>query len=325
MARLQRRQCGVVSRRQVLDQGGNDLEIARLVRRREWARVHEGVYVDHTGPLTRRQEEWAAVLLHAPAALDGRSALRAHGIEDQPGARHEDVEVVVDRARRVTDRPGVTTSQIRGFAAAVLLDASPPRLRLEHAALRVASRARTEDGAVGVLADVVRAGRTTPDRLLATLEKMPRLPRRRLLAEALADVGAGVESPLEHRYLHHVERAHRLPVGHRQVRESTQVIEGEAIVVVRRDVRYPGLATLVELDGVLGHAAAVDRWNDLERDIVAAVHGSVTLRAGWQQVLHPCRLAVLVGAVLGARGWSEVPVRCGDECPAGPSTSTRRP
>jgi hypothetical protein len=41
-------QDGVISRRQVLDGGGTDTDIERKVQRREWARIHDGVYVDHT-------------------------------------------------------------------------------------------------------------------------------------------------------------------------------------------------------------------------------------------------------------------------------------
>lgn len=317
--RLLRRQSGVISRRQVLDSDGDDRFIDRCLRRREWARAHEGVYVDHTGPLTRRQREWAAVLVHAPAALAGRSALMSHGLEpDMPG-RRDVVELVVDRSRRVADPVGVRTRQLRHFDDFVQLETSPPRLRLEPAALFVASRAATEDGVVAVLADAVRTGHTTSARLLSTLVLFPRLPRRALMKDVFADVGVGVESALERRYLRDVERAHRLPVAERQVREATQVVDGEVIRVVRRDVRYRRYSALVELDGVLGHAAALDRWSDLDRDLVAALHGSVTLRAGWQQVLAPCRLAVIVGAVLVTRGWTGRPVACGGDCVVGPA------
>ena len=70
-------QTGVISRRQVLDCGLDDSDIARLIRRREWARVHDGVYVDHTGPPSWDQRAWAAVLFHWPAVVSGRSALAA--------------------------------------------------------------------------------------------------------------------------------------------------------------------------------------------------------------------------------------------------------
>ncbi|KRF29423.1 hypothetical protein [Nocardioides sp. Soil805] len=44
LRRLMERQSGVVSRRQVLEAGGDDVDIRGMLR----ARVHEGVYVDHT-------------------------------------------------------------------------------------------------------------------------------------------------------------------------------------------------------------------------------------------------------------------------------------
>jgi hypothetical protein len=75
LARTMRRQCGVVARRQIIASGGDDLLIARMLRRREWAPVFEGVCVDHAGPLTRRQKAWAAVLVHDGAVLAGRDAL----------------------------------------------------------------------------------------------------------------------------------------------------------------------------------------------------------------------------------------------------------
>ncbi|MGI8522565.1 MAG: hypothetical protein ACR2K3_04535 [Nocardioides sp.] len=55
-------QSGVVSRAQVLAAGGTDADLARLVRRRELVRLHEGVFVDHTGQPTWQQRAWAAVL-----------------------------------------------------------------------------------------------------------------------------------------------------------------------------------------------------------------------------------------------------------------------
>ncbi len=200
--------------------------------------------------------------------------------------------------------------QVRRFAELALAGATPPRLRPDHAALLTASSARAEDRAVGILCDVVREGVTTRARLAAALETHPRLPRRRLLRQVLDDVGEGVESPLEQRYLRDAERAHGLPCGDRQVREVVELLAGVPVRFVRRDVRYRDHAALVELDGRLGHTAAADRWSDLDRDLEAATRGDVTLRAGWRQVLEPCRLALVVGRVLRARGWSGAPRPC---------------
>ena len=172
----------------------------------------------------------------------------------------------------------------------------------------VASRARADDEAVAVLADVVREGLTVPARLEGVLLGLARLPRRRLLLEVVRDVEAGAESPLERRYLRDVERRHGLPRGGRQVRDE---VEGGAVF---RDVRYPAYRTNVELDGRLGHSQALDRWADLDRDLEAATRGDTTLRVGWRQVLEPCRLAATVGEVLALRGWPGVTRLCGAGC-----------
>jgi len=69
IAALLRTQDGVISRTQVIDAKLTDNDIRRLIRRREWAQIHPGVYINHTGPPTWKQRAWAAVLTCAPAAL----------------------------------------------------------------------------------------------------------------------------------------------------------------------------------------------------------------------------------------------------------------
>ena len=213
-------QDGVVSRSQVRECGGGDLLVRRRLRRREWARLHEGVYVDHTGPPSWRQRAWAAVLVHEPAALAGASALRAHGVESVPETG--DVEIVVDRTRRVDAAPGVSVAQVTGLESVALLHLSPPRVRVEHAALTVAARAGSDDAVVAVVAEVVRLRRTTTERLREALADRPRLRHAALLREVLADVAVGAESALERRYLRDVERAHGLPAGHRRRRRPAR-------------------------------------------------------------------------------------------------------
>ena len=174
----------------------------------------------------------------------------------------------------------------------------PSRVRIEPAALSVASQSPRQDAAVAVLAEVCQRGRTTPDRLLTALEAKPRLSHRRLLRSVLDDVASGSYSALERRYLAHVERPHGLPTGARQRR----VRPGRTVHY--RDVEYVGLATVVELDGRLGHEGPRDRWLDLDRDLSSLLMGDLTVRLGWGQVLQPCRLAAAVGRLLRLRGWS---------------------
>ncbi len=213
--RLLRRQAGVVSRAQVRELGGTDDDIERLVRRRLWATVHRGVYVDHTGPLTWDQRAWAAVLYHAPAVLDGRSAMRAHRMRVVPAIApdSEPIEVAVAQGRRVAPAAGIRVRRVRDLETVSRTTGRPPRLDLEHAVLRAAAAASREDTSVAILADACQDGRTTARRLAAALGRHPRVRNRRLLAEVLDDVSSGACSALERRYLVQVERAHGLPPG----------------------------------------------------------------------------------------------------------------
>ena len=302
IARLLRTQDGVLSRRQVLAAGGTENDIERLLRRREWARVHPGVYADHTGTLSWLQCAWAAVLLLAPAALSGSSALRAHGVRGHDA--HSRVEVAVRAPRRVREPDGVRIVRLARFDEVTQLHLSPPRVRIEPALLRVASRAPGEDGTVAVLADACQSGRTTAGRLRLELATLDRIPRRELIEDVLTDIADGAFSALERRYLRDVAQAHALPGAARQC-----VAPG-----VVRDVEYRRWLMRLELDGRFGHEWSLDRWDDLDRDVDSAVEGHLTVRIGWRQVLEPCRLADRLARILVARGWPGRPRPCGPGC-----------
>ena len=187
------RQSGVISRRQALSTGMQQHDIRRLLRRNEWARVHHGVYVDYTGPLTWPQEAWAAVLYAAPAALCLGSALRA---ADGPGRSMRDeavpIHVAIARQRAMLTEPeGVRIHHVAQFDERVLWNVGPPRLRYEDAALDVACAATSEPDAIAVLADCCQSRRTTARRLLHTLNSRLRVRRRRWLQDVLADIADG--------------------------------------------------------------------------------------------------------------------------------------
>jgi len=302
-------QCGVVSRRQVLSRGLDDAFLARAVRRRELRRVHEGVYVSHTGPLTWWQRAWAATLFYEPAALTHESVLIAEGV-GRPQDADGPVHIAVDHARRVEPQAGIVVHRRRGLVAALHPSKTPLRVRLDEAVLDVASTARSDAAAVALLGDACQSRRTNASRLARVLSQRVRLPRRSFLAELLVDVAEGAYSVLEHRYLTGVERPHGLPTGKRQ--RLVHVGRTRAY----RDVEYLQLDTVVELDGRLGHDGTQDRWDDLDRDIAGIVGGTVTLRLGWRQVLSPCRVAAAVAAVLTTRGWTGDLLPCSATCVA---------
>ena len=171
IAELLSLQSGVISRRQVLAAGGRDHDIARLLRRRIWARIHDGVYADHTGGPSWEQRAWAAVLHYWPAVLDGASALRAYGVR-ATGTSNPRIEVAIDRTRSVAEVVGISVKRRTDFDQSQM-NLCPPRVRVEHALLTVASRLPGEDGAVGVLADACQRRHTTPGRLSDALQRRP--------------------------------------------------------------------------------------------------------------------------------------------------------
>lgn len=313
-------QDGVIARRQALAAGLTTTDVARLVRRREWVQVHTGVYVNHTGRPTWNQRAWAAVLACWPAALDGRSAIRAF---EGAGRRHPDettIAVVVAHARKVRSFEGVTVRRARGFAEKVQWNLAPPRMRYDDAIIDSADRSRSELDAIAVLADACGGRRTTAQRLRVRVTGSSRLRRRSFLESILRDVEAGTCSVLEHAYLTRVERPHGLPRG---VRQAPRVTDGRRMFHdVRYEGRRPPWVQYVELDGRLFHESTKARDRDMERDLDAALERAHTIRLGYGQVLdRACTTAAKVGRLCQARGWAGETVRC-PRCP--PPTSGER-
>ncbi len=297
-------QGGLVTRSQLTEIGFREHDVARMVRRRELVRVHPGVYVDHTGPLSWHQRSWAAVLACWPAGLRGSSALRSSDPRRRNDADDQaPIEVVVDW-RRSPKVPGVDVQRSRTFPANVVWSAYPPRQRSEEFVLDLAASAPTDLAAVGVIADAVGARRVTPSDLRRALADRTRIARRTFLSAVIDDAAAGTCSTLEHGYLHRVERAHGLPAPGRQVHESAKG-------ALYRDVVYVAFGLIIELDGRLHHSGIGNRDRDLERDLDAAVAGRDTVRLGWGQVFGgECRTAPRIGALLQQRGWQGAPHPC---------------
>ncbi|ALG85873.1 hypothetical protein ACH46_17005 [Gordonia phthalatica] len=307
--RILRLQDGVITKAQVMEVGPGRAYFRRQVRRRAWVAVYPGVCVNHTGPLTWRQRAWCAVLDAQPAALSHRSALRAANPKYYQGRDDEPIHIVVDASRRVPARPGIVVHYSRHFGERALMRTHPPRMRLEEAALDVAAAGADDLEAIAVLADVVQARTTTADRLIAALDRRMRMPRRKFLRDVLLNVRDGTCSVLEHEYLTKVERAHGLPKGIRQ----TPTESGRSGF---RDVEYPELDWIVELDGRLCHDNARARDLDMERDLdAAAFEKKRSQRLGYGQVFgRACSTAAKLGRIFRDAGWTGHVKRCGPDC-----------
>lgn len=259
---LRGRQQGAFSRAQAVANGIDDYVLARRCRNRQIQRVHQGVYADFTGPLPWATRVWAAWLACGPeAALTADTALRWHGLS---GDWHDSsIHLAVPQDRRMERRSGVRITRHQDFDS-WLLDAREPRVvRLEVAVLTAAARRVGLDRRTALVLDACRQRWTTPVRLLAELNRLPRLRGRTMLLQILSDADSGVQSFLEQTYLTRVERAHGLPVGTRQVRGT------DGLTVSYRDVEYLPYDLIVELDGRAGHADATSSWRDMHRDNAA--------------------------------------------------------
>jgi hypothetical protein len=295
-------QAGVLSRRQLIEAGASDADIRRWVRRRELRRVHAGVYVNHTGPLTWSNRAWAAVLFHWPAALAAESSVNRSG---------ELIHVAVDASRTPTALAGVRTYQLTDLHSRVQWNLGPPRVRVEDALLSMCARASSRVDALALVSSACRRRITTPGRLAIELSRRTRTRHRQWLLQVLQETADGVQSVLEGTYRRKVERAHGLPRPDRQAHERTE--DG----IVYRDVRYDQYRLVIELDGRIGHEASEDKWDDQDRDLLVAGDDVMTLRLGWRHAEStPCRTAGRLGRVLTSRGWRDRPRPCSAACPA---------
>jgi hypothetical protein len=294
-------QAGVFSLAQLRECLIDRHDLARMLRRRELTRVHPRVYVDHTGPLTRTQREWAALLYAEPAALCWRI-----------GERKDDlIHVAVPHERQVSAVPGVQIHRVRGFEA--MLDGRRlPALEPAHDALLMAHRAGTELEVVALIA-AATAGGASGRQLRAALTLHHSLRRRRFVASLIDDVASGTHSVLEHGYLARVERPHGLPPLTRQVaRRSVRGVE-------RRDGEYEEFGLVIELDGRLNHESWAAGNRDAGRDLDDLASGRAVARLRYGQVFgEPCRTAMLIGRALAARGWSGALTPCGPGCAVHP-------
>lgn len=283
-------QSGVLSCQQVLDLGGSDALIRRMLRDGHWHRIAAGVLAT-TMSTTWLGLVWAGILVAGPSAVVGGAAgAHLHGIGPEP----ERIDIwVPDRSPRSRSPWFFHRSARTGRG-------EPPRASLEQASLDLCA-SDDPDGIAATLATTLSTRRTSVRSLRSLALATPTLRHRKMILGMLEDVGSGAESALEVRYLRDVERAHGLPVGRRQVSVSTST---------RSDVGYLEHLVLVELDGRLGHDGE-GVWRDWARDNDHALAEYTTLRYGWSDVVRrPCEVAWQVGEVLRQRGWTGVLHRC---------------
>jgi hypothetical protein len=305
-----RHQAGVITRAQALAAGISRHAIYARLEGERWQRLHIGVYVGYSGPLTRESLMWAAVLAAGPGAvLCYRTAAELHGLLDAP--KGEAIHVMVPRSRTLRPMRRVVVHYSRRADVARHPALEPPRTRLEETVLDLAEAERTANGAIAWILDACAGRRTTPERLLEAMDARPRMRRRRILLAALGDARIGVHSILERGYLYRVQRPHGLPEGSRQRRTRS------GATYRYEDIRYEEYGVIVELDGQQAHPEG-ERWRDTRRDNSSAVKGLITLRYTYADVMErPCEVADEILRTLRGRGYTGPAHRCGASCALG--------
>jgi len=311
-------QMGVIARWQAPEVGLDPSFIDRRLRRGRWQSLYRGIYATFTGQPDREGLMWGAVLRAGPgAALSYQTAAELDGLIDTPiAAIHVTVpprrEVSVSDAERRAGAPRIIVHQSARLATALHPVRVPPRTRVEETVLDLAQASACFDEALAWAVAACARRRTTHTALLAAMGARSRMRWRTELAAALDDIGGGIHSVLEYRYVRGVERPHGLPRGSRQARQS----RGSRSNYL--DTLYSDFGLAVELDGRAAHRAQ-DRWHDAHRDNFMAAVGIVTLRYGWADISErPCQVAREVGLALRKRGWTGCVTACGLTCTAGP-------
>lgn len=292
-------QGGVFSRPQVFEFGGTQSLINRMLRTHSWIRIAQGIYTAAPSVSFEALCHGGLLLAGPGSVIGGLAAGHLHGVVPAPSR----ITVWGERSRtfgpwrfRRSDAEGV---------------GSPRRLRAEDAILDACAESLPR-GVLDVLILGLRHQLTTPARLRERAEELGSLRNRRLILNLLPDLAKGVESTLEHHFLHQVQRAHLLPEGTRQQSVSAGT---------RSDVLLEEYQLLIELDGRRGHEGD-DKWRDYERDNRHLLQGLATMRFGWHDVvLQACQVAGMIADVIRQRGWPGVRGggelrRCGARCSA---------
>jgi hypothetical protein len=305
----------VVTHAQAVGGGKSRHEVATLLSNKRWQRLHRGVYYALEGPVPRESRLWAAALrVGHGGVLSHESAAEVWQFTDRPS---DVIHVSVPRtAGTLPATEGIRLHYSSRLPKAAFTAATaagvPPVTRIEETVLDLAASSATAEEAVAWAIKACQRRKTSPDMIAGfMLEPGHRTLRwRDDLRDALAEVRAGAESPLELRYLRDVERAHQLPEGRRQVRTR------HGASAQFHDVRYDDFRVGVELDGVAYHSGDA-RDRDHIRDNSNTLRGILTLRYGWLSVAyHPCEVAHEVWTLLARCGHDGDFQRCGPDCRA---------
>jgi hypothetical protein len=266
---------GAVSLDQCLAAGLTPRQLHWLLESGRWQLPFPRVYVTFSGPIPAATIQQAAILYAGEgAALSHESAGALWRLCTTPPKVH----VVVPYRRQVDDQPTLELHRSRTLTPDDVHPAfRPARTAVDRTVIDLLSMKRSADAALGLVGDAIRSRLTTADRLRTAIQEKPKTRWRKIVLDALPDIGAGAHSPLEVRDAA-IRRRHGLPQGVRQAKRLTDGAEYLDVLIERYQLH-------IELDGRLGHDRTRERWRDMRRDNRSEVAGMRHLRYGWAAVM----------------------------------------
>jgi hypothetical protein len=255
---LCRQQCGVLSVQSAIAWAGWPAVRWRLESGR-WQRPCRGVVVIQSGPLTRDQALWAAVLACGRCAV--LAGLTAAGLDGLTGFEDRRIHVLVPASRQVRMRvPGVVVHRSRLLEPIdVHPTRLPPRTRVARSLLDAAAWMGTDDRARAVVAAGVQQRIVRTEDLRTVLARQQRMHRRSLISATLADITGGAQALSELDFCL-LTRRYQLPEPDRQVNRLDSAGRRRWL-----DAYWDSARLVVEVDG-LWHMEATVWWADMRRD-----------------------------------------------------------
>ncbi|HEX6077058.1 MAG TPA: DUF559 domain-containing protein [Micromonosporaceae bacterium] len=263
-----------------------------------WQSPCHGVVVAHNGPLTTEQREWAAVLAAGPGVtLAGVTAARRRGLR---GYESSVIHLLVPAARRV-DRHTFRGLPVVTHRSGLLLPDEarrrPPHTSIARSLVDAAQWAPSDNVARAIVAAGFQQRLVRLEEISATLHRMPRARRRRLVLQTAVDSAGGAHS-LAEIDLARLCRRYRIPVPTHQKPRTDRNGRRRWL-----DAYWEEWRLHVEVDG--GHHTEVrEWWADMQRQNALWVSGDRLLRfPSWALRHRPQEVAEEIVAALTAAGW----------------------
>jgi hypothetical protein len=275
-----------------------------LVRSGRWRALCRGIVLTSNGRLARDQQLWVAVLVAGRGAvLAGTTAAAEAGVR---GLRPEPIHVLVPGVRRKSvrlprlpiDMTGVVVRRTATLPAGQIQLGRPMRTTTARSLVDAAAWAPAADEARAIVASGCQQRRVTPEELAVVVAGMPRLRRRALILETIADVAGGAEALSEIDFLRLCRRNGLPPPDLQQRRVDAS---GRVRFV---DALWRRWGVHAEVDGA--HHMDARHWAaDMLRQNDIWISGDRILRyPAWYIRSKPDEVAHQLRRALTAAGWT---------------------